>query len=104
MNYKSILRIAQELEESGYSNYAKDILDEAIELQNISVQSAEEAPTIQPQEQVTQSDVDKFLGAVLYNLASHNNIKFNDQGNLDLESIRAIVNSFEQELQNADMS
>ena len=55
MNYKSILRIAQELEESGYSNYAKDI-------------------------------------------------KFNDQGTLELESIRAIVNSFEQELTNADMS
>jgi hypothetical protein len=104
MNYKSILRIAQELEESGYSNYAKDILDEAIELQNISVQSAE-APIPEPnQEEVTQTDVDKFLGAVFYNLASHNNLKFNDQGTLELESIRAIVNSFEQELTNADMS
>jgi hypothetical protein len=103
MNFSSLIKIAAELEESGYPNYANDIVNEAVQLQNNLVKPSDEVVEEIPEE-ISSSDVDKFIGAVFYNLASHNNIKFNNQGQIDLESVRAIVNSFEQELLNADMS
>lgn len=104
MNFQTIIKIAQELEQSGYSDYARDVVNDAVELQNISMQSAEDTTQIQNPQDLSQSDVDKFIGAILSEEASHNNIRFNDQGKLELESIRAIINSFEQLLLNADMS
>jgi hypothetical protein len=103
MNFSSLIKIAAKLEESGYPNYANDIVNEAVQLQNNLVKPSDEVVE-EISEEISSSDVDKFIGAVFYNLASHNNIKFNNQGQIDLESVRAIVNSFEQELLNADMS
>jgi hypothetical protein len=40
----------------------------------------------------------------LFDLAQHNNIKFDDKGNLSAETLRSIINSFEENLSHPDMS
>ena len=80
MNFSSIIKIAAELEENGYHDYSNDIVNEAVQLQNNSINEIDEEK--ESPVELSSTDVDRFIGAVIYNLASHNNIKFNDKGQL----------------------
>ena len=99
MDFTKLIKIASDLDEAGYSDYSKDLINEAVELQNESV---EEKDTEMPYS-VTDT-MDEVIGAILYDLASHNNIQFLENGQLTSETLRNIVNSFDQVLSNAKMS
>ena len=48
--------------------------------------------------------MNEFIGGILFDLSQHNNIKFDDNGNLSAETLRSIINSFEENLSHPDMS
>jgi len=94
MNTYALIKIAQELADMGLENEADDILSE------IPIEKKEESKSSINQDQ-TMND---FIGGILFDLAQHNNIKFDNDGNLSAETLRSIINSFEENLSHPDMS
>jgi len=94
MNTYALIKIAQELADMGLENEADDILSE------IPIENKEESKSSINQDQ-TMND---FIGGILFDLAQHNNIKFDKNGNLSAETLRSIINSFEENLSHPDMS
>ena len=94
MNTIALIKIAQELAEMGMENEANDILSE------IPIKDKEDTkPSINKDQAMNE-----FIGVILFDLAQHNNIKFDDKGNLSAETLRSIINSFEENLSHPDMS
>ena len=94
MNTIALIKIAQELAEMGMENEANDILSE------IPIEGKEDTkPSINKDQAMNE-----FIGGILFDLAQHNNIKFDNKGNLTAETLRSIINSFEENLSHPDMS
>jgi len=94
MNTYALIKIAQELAKMGLENEADDILSE------IPIEDKEESKSSINQDQT----MNEFIGGILFDLAQHNNIKFDNNGNLSAETLRSIINSFEENLSHPDMS
>ena len=94
MNTFDLIKIAQELVDMGLENEADDLLSE------IPTEKPEEKKLSGNQDQI----MNEFIGGILFDLAQHNNIKFDDNGNLSAETLRSIINSFEENLSHPDMS
>jgi hypothetical protein len=94
MNTYALIKIAQELAEMGLENEADDIISE------IPIEDKEESKSSINADQA----MNEFIGGILFDLAQHNNIKFDDKGNLSAETLRSIINSFEENLSHPDMS
>ena len=78
----------------GLENEADDLLSE------VPIEKTEENKSSENQDQI----MNEFIGGILYDLAQHNNIKFDNNGNLSAETMRSIINSFEENLSHPDMS
>ena len=94
MNTFDLIKIAQELVNMGLENEADDLLSE------IPIEKTEEKKPSVNQDQI----MNEFIGGILFELAQHNNIKFDNNGNLSAETLRSIINSFEENLSHPDMS
>ena len=94
MNTYALIKIAQELAEMGLENEADDILSE------LPIENKEESKSSVNQDQI----MNDFIGGILFDLAQHNNIKFDKNDNLSAETLRSIINSFEENLSHPDMS
>ena len=94
MNTYALIKIAQELAKMGLENEADDILSE------IPIEDKEESKSSINEDQT----MNEFIGGILFDLAQHNNIKFDNNGNLSAETLRSIINSFEENLSHPDMS
>ena len=94
MNTIALIKIAQELAEMGLENEADDILSE------IPIEDKRDVKSPVNEDQV----MNEFIGGILFDLAQHNNIKFDDKGNLTAETLRSVINSFEENLSHPDMS
>lgn len=94
MNTFDLIKIAQELVDMGLENEADDLLSE------IPTEKPEEKKLSGNQDQI----MNEFIGGILFDLAQHNNIKFDNNGNLSAETLRSIINSFEENLSHPDMS
>ena len=94
MNTFDLIKIAQELVDMGLENEADDLLSE------LPIEKPEEKKLSGNQDQI----MNEFIGGILFDLAQHNNIKFDDNGNLSAETLRSIINSFEENLSHPDMS
>lgn len=94
MNTFALIKIAQELANMGLENEADDILSE------IPIEDTEDKKPSINKDQV----MNEFIGGILFDLAQHNNIQFDEKGNLSAETLRSIVNSFEENLSHPDMS
>ena len=94
MNTIALIKIAQELAEMGLKNEADDILSE------IPIEDKRDVKSPVNEDQV----MNEFIGGILFDLAQHNNIKFDDKGNLTAETLRSVINSFEENLSHPDMS
>ena len=94
MNTFDLIKIAQELVDMGLENEADDLLSE------IPIEKTEEKKSSVNQDQI----MNEFIGGILFELAQHNNIKFDNNGNLSAETLRSIINSFEENLSHPDMS
>lgn len=69
-----------------------EVIENTIRLQN-DIDIEDKKP---PQNQ--EKLLDNFIGAILSNLADHNNIKFDENGNLSYETVRNFLNNVEQNL------
>ena len=94
MNTFDLIKIAQELVDMGLENEADDLLSE------IPIEGKKDAKSPINEDQV----MNEFIGGILFDLAQHNNIKFDNNGNLSAETLRSIINSFEENLSHPDMS
>lgn len=94
MNTFDLIKIAQQLIDMGLENEADDLLSE------VPIEKTEENKSSENQDQI----MNEFIGGILYDLAQHNNIKFDNNGNLSAETMRSIINSFEENLSHPDMS
>ena len=94
MNTIALIKIAQELAEMGLKNEADDILSE------IPIEDKRDIKSPVNEDQV----MNEFIGGILFDLAQHNNIKFDDKGILTAETLRSVINSFEENLSHPDMS
>ena len=94
MNTFDLIKIAQELVDMGLENEADDLLSE------IPTEKQEEKKISGNQDQI----MNEFIGGILFDLAQHNNIKFDNNGNLSAETLRSIINSFEENLSHPDMT
>lgn len=94
MNTFDLIKIAQQLIDMGLENEADDLLSE------VPIEKTEENKSFENQDQI----MNEFIGGILYDLAQHNNIKFDNNGNLSAETMRSIINSFEENLSHPDMS
>ena len=94
MNTFDLIKIAQELVDMGLENEADDLLSE------LPIEKPEEKKLSGNQDQI----MNEFIGGILFDLAQHNNIKFDNNGNLSAETLRSIINSFEENLSHPDMS
>lgn len=94
MNTIALIKIAKELIDMGLENEADDILSE------IPMESKEEPKSNINTEQI----MNEFIGGIFLDLAQHNNIKFDNNGSLSAETLRSIINSFEENLSHPDMS
>ena len=92
MNTFDLIKIAKELADMGLENEADEILSE------IPIEKEEDTSLNQDQL------MNEFIGGILFDLSQHNNIKFDDNGNLSAETLRSIINSFEENLSHPDMS
>lgn len=94
MNTFDLIKIAQQLIDMGLEKEADDLLSE------VPIEKTEENKSSENQDQI----MNEFIGGILYDLAQHNNIKFDNNGNLSAETMRSIINSFEENLSHPDMS
>jgi hypothetical protein len=94
MNTLDLIKIAQELVNMGLENEADDILSEI----------PNEKPEVEKTSENKDQIMNEFIGGILFDLAQHNNIKFDDNGKLTAETLRSIINSFEENLSHPDMS
>lgn len=94
MNTFDLIKIAQQLIDMGLEKEADDLLSE------VPIEKTEENKSFENQDQI----MNEFIGGILYDLAQHNNIKFDNNGNLSAETMRSIINSFEENLSHPDMS
>jgi hypothetical protein len=94
MDTIALIKIAKELIDMGLENEADDILSE------VPLESKEEPKSSINSDQV----MNDFIGGIMLDLAQHNNIKFDNNGNLSAETLRSIINSFEENLSHPDMS
>lgn len=94
MNTFDLIKIAQELVKMGLEDEADEILSE------IPKEEPEDKKTSVNKDQI----MNEFIGGILFDLAQHNNIKFDNNGNLSAETLRSIINSFEENLSHPDMS
>lgn len=94
MNTFDLIKIAQQLIDMGFEKEADDLLSE------VPIEKTEENKSSENQDQI----MNEFIGGILYDLAQHNNIKFDNNGNLSAETMRSIINSFEENLSHPDMS
>ena len=90
MNTIALIRLAKELIDMGLENEADSILEE---IEDLEPQIAKPEIT-----ENYETLMDQFIGAILYDLSEHNNIAFDENGQLNTETIRSIVNSFEENL------
>jgi hypothetical protein len=94
MDTIALMKIAKELIDMGLENEADDILSE------VPLESKEVPKSSINSDQV----MNDFIGGIMLDLAQHNNIKFDNNGNLSAETLRSIINSFEENLSHPDMS
>lgn len=91
MNRIDLIRLAKELTDMGLIDEADDILEEIPNTDEETIKKPEISENY-------ETLMDKFIGAILYDLSEHNNIGFDSNGQLNAETIRSIVNSFEENL------
>jgi hypothetical protein len=94
MDKIALIRLAKELNDMGFENEADDILSE---IPNEEIENKKPSYN-------TDQIMNDFIGGILFDLAQHNNIKFDDNGNLTAETLRSIVNSFEENLSHPDLT
>lgn len=80
-----------------------NIIENTLELDNLS--SKDNLPEVDnPIKSDNIEDIDNFIKVILNDLTIHNQITFDDNGNLSTDSERKIINSWQNILQNAILS
>lgn len=100
MNYDQIIKIAQMLDEAGYPEYSRDLVQDVVDLEK---ESLNQEP-LKTKPSVSENDYDVFISNVLLMLAEDGNLDLDASGRPTTQTLRAIVNTFDQNLSNADMS